>query len=136
MNRHPGDTYVGDDGRTLRLINERLVVRMDPEKETVGSSGLLVAPPNAHEHIYATGEILAFGYVTEKKLADTTKTKKVEPHPIPDLEVGLKCSFIKFRKLQDSNLKVQEMYGDGVILLKTEDILFVYPRDFTFELGQ
>lgn len=136
LRRHAADSYEFEDGRKLRFVNERILVQMDEESETIGS-GLLIKPDNAHEHVYATGEILAFGYVKEKKLEGTSKTKTVkEPYPIPDIEVGLKCCFIKFRKLQDSNIKVQESFGDGIVILKPEDLLFVFPKGFTFELRQ
>ena len=135
MKRHPSDTHVFPDGKAFRLINERILVQMDEESDKVGE-GLLYKPENAHEHAYGTGTILAFGYVTERKLPDTTKTKAVEPFPIPDIEVGLKGLFIKFRKLQDSNKVMQEIYGDGVILLKPDDLIVVYPKGFTPDFNQ
>lgn len=136
LRRHPADTYEFEDGRKIRLINERLLVKMDEESDTT-ESGLLFKPDNAHEHAYATGEILAFGYVHERKLKGTSKTKRVkEPYPIPDIEVGLKCCFVKFRKLQDSNIKVQQSFGDGILILKPEDLLFVFPRGQSITLGQ
>lgn len=134
MTRHPHDNYSFEDGRSIRFINERVLVKMDEEPET--TAGGLVVPGNAHEHAYATGTILAFGYVTELKREGTTKTKKIKPYPIADIEVGMKCCFIKFRKLQDSNIVFQASFGDGFIILKPEDFLFVYPEGFTFELGQ
>jgi hypothetical protein len=137
MERHPFDRYTFESGETLRLINEGILVKMDPDREDT-CSGLIHYPDGAMEHIYSTGTILAYGYIKEIKLpADPGDTKvvtrPVKPFPIPDIEVGMKCCFIRFRKLQDSNKLLRQLFGDNIIALKPEDLLFVFTGDI--ELG-
>jgi co-chaperonin GroES (HSP10) len=127
--RHPADTHTFKDGRTLRLIGDRVLVKTDPD-QTETSSGLIEFPGGSMEHAYSTGTILAFGWIKEKKLPGTTRTKPLEePTPIPELEVGQKCCFIRFLKLQDSNKQLRERFEDDIVALKPEDLLFLYTGD-------
>jgi co-chaperonin GroES (HSP10) len=132
--RHAADTHTFKDGRTLRLIGERILVRTDPDSEE-STTGLIEFPGGSMEHVYSTGTVLAFGWLKEKKLPDTTKTKTLEnPIPIPELEVGQKCCFIRFLKVQDSNKQLRQRFEDDVVALKPEDILFLFTGNI--QLGQ
>jgi len=132
--RHPADTFEFKDGTKLRLMNESVLVKMDPEAEE--TSGGILKPDGAVEHIYMTGTILAFGWVLEKKLEGTSKTKSLEkPYPVPNIEPGLKCCFIRYRRWQDTNKQLRHMFGDDIISLKPEDMIFVFPAGEEYELG-
>ena len=123
LERHPFDQYTFENGETLRLTNNGILVKMDP---VPGEKGKIHFPEGAMDHVNMTGTILAFGYIKERPLPDTTKTKPIKPFPIPDLEVGEKVCFVRFLRLQDSNKKFREMFDDNIITIKPEDILFVF----------
>lgn len=134
MDRHPHDSYEFE-GTRFRLLGEQILVHTEAESDQT-ESGLIYKAVNAHEHVYAKGKILAWGYVTSVKQKDTTETKPVPRRPIADLEAGMGCVFVKFRKMQDSNQTVQHLFGENIILLRPEDILFTYGEEDSFELGQ
>lgn len=133
--RHPADSYTFEDGQTIRLLNEQILVRFDPIEEK--TAGGIIKPEGACDHVYQTGTILAFGWMKDRPLPDTTKRKLLpKPIPIPDLEVGLKCCFIRFHRVSHSNQNFRGMFGDDMILLKPEDVLFLFLKGDEFELGQ
>jgi co-chaperonin GroES (HSP10) len=131
--RHPADTYKFKNGSSMRLLRNDVLVQIDAAEER-SASGLVHFPEGAMEHVYATGKILAFGWIKEIKRPNTTKTRLLlKPIPIPGLEIGQKCCFTRFLKEQHSNKHLREKFEDNIISLKTEDILFVYTGEI--ELG-
>ncbi len=103
----------------LRLIGSDVLVELDPSQDR-SQSGLIHFPDGAMEHVNQSGTIRAFG---------TRQLKNGDRIPIPDLEVGLKCVFVRFRKEQHTNLQIRKLFGDNFVLLKPEDLFFVYTED-------
>ena len=114
------DTYEYESGRSLRITGKKVLVMGDElSKKTKGG---LWKPEGACEHVYRTGTILAFGYDRIKKTG-----KKV---PIRDIEVGLKCCFVRFLAEQDSNKQIRARFGDDdVFLIGPTDLMFVWPAN-------
>lgn len=127
--------YTFSTGRTLTLINDHILVAPDPETYELGTSGL-VRPQGAYEHVYACGTIRAVGVEKELLLADTARTHSLrESRPLPDLHVGDRCCFIRFHAKASSNMLFSE-FGDGMLLLRARDLLFLMDEGETIELGQ
>lgn len=114
------DTYVTKKGVRVRLINNDVLVKTDPLPE-MSASGLILYPNGAMEHVANTGTIVAFGY----ERFETTEGKYV-CRPIPELEVGLKCLFVRFLAEQHSNIQVRARIEEGLIRLKPSDIMLVF----------
>lgn len=113
------DTYEATNGKVVRLINDDILVRMDPLEEK--TKGGLVIPETVGDRgdqgIMVTGTVLAYGYV---------ETKKAGKIPIPGVEIGQRVVFIRFYAEQHSNKQIQERIEEGVIRMKAADILFTY----------
>lgn len=111
-------TYTTKDGQKIRCLRDGVIVRRD--KETKKSAlGLIHLPDNAHDTVFGTGEILAFG------MFETKSGKKI---PLPDFEVGLKCCYVKFHSEAAHNKEIRELEED-VLLLQKRDILFMWHKD-------
>ncbi len=110
------DTYVLPDGRLIRIIGDNILIRFDEPKD-VSASGLIIFPQGSIEDVNNTGTILAFGTLS------FGNGKRV---PIPDLEMGMKCLFVRFLAEQDSNKQLRIRLGHNIIRLKPSDILFLY----------
>jgi len=124
--RHPYDECTFEDGRSFQLVNEHILVRVDPTSDKTTSGLIFKASEKAIESIYTTATILAFGYIRSIPKKYGRQKFLEEPVPIPDLEVGLKCCFLRFRDKQATNEHIQHQFGAGIILLKPADLLFVY----------
>ncbi len=121
-------------GRTVTLINDHILIAPDPECYDLREG--LVRPQGAREHVYNIGTIQAVGFEKEKILADTTRTKPLkEPRPIPDVHVGDRCCYVRFHAEAGSNKLLREM-GDGMIMLRARDLLFILDAGDDIELGQ
>lgn len=118
------DSYTAPSGQTLRLINNRILVRGHAIAEM--SEGGIHYPGKAVENVYRSGEILAIGY---DRIGDGTK------RPLADLEVGLNCLFIRYLAEQHSNLVVRDAFGDDTFLIGPKDILLLWPPHETPDLG-
>lgn len=112
------DTYTTSEGTKIRILGNRLLVKIDePPKQS--SSGLIIYPSGAMEHVNNTGTILAFG----------TIWKGVERIPIPGLEVGMKVMFVRFLADQHTNKNIQHVLGTGLIQLAPSDVQLLYTPD-------
>lgn len=109
------DTYTTPEGTKIRILGNRLLVKIDELAKT-SASGLIVYPNGAMEHVNNTGTILAFG----------TIWKGNERIPIPGLEVGLKVMFVRFLADQHTNKNVQHVLGAGLIQLAPSDVQLLY----------
>ena len=130
----PQESYTFSSGRTITLINDHILIDPDPESPEIGDTGL-IRPEGAYEHVYNLGTVKAVGLEKEKLLADTTKTKPLkDPRPIPDIHVGERCCYIRFHVEAGSNKMLREI-GDGMILLRSRDLIFMLEPGDTVELG-
>lgn len=116
------DSYTTKSGNTLRVINDNILVAVDPLPE-MSASGLVLYPNGSMEHVHNTGTVVAFGY-TWIETADGPKRI-----PLPELEVGMRVVFIRFLAEQDSNKQVRLIAEEDVIRIKPNDILLTFPPD-------
>lgn len=126
MNTH--NEYTTPDGTTIRLINDDVLIRIDPLKEQ--TAGGIIIPDTAGDRgdagILTTGTILAFGFV---KIGGK-KGVEAQRVPLPDLAIGQKCVFVRFYAEQDSNKQIQYRVEENVIRMKPLDLLLVLdPED-------
>ena len=120
--------YRAPDGRLVRLINDDVLVRMDPPREK--TSGGIIIPDTVGDRgdagILTTGTVLAYGFVHRGG-------KKGLPYrrmPIPELSVGLKVVFIRYYAEQHSNKQLQYRLEEGVIRMKPLDFMLAFgPED-------
>lgn len=116
--------YKLPDGRVLRILNDDILVKMDPLRET--TSGGIVIPDTVGDRgdagILATGTVLAYGFA---------HTKTRPRPPIGGLKAGDKIVFIRFLKEQETNKQLHTRFGDADIFkLKESSIIVVYdPED-------
>lgn len=115
--------YMTKNGK-LRLINHRVLVKTDPAQDR-SSSGLIHFPDGAMEHTLKTGTIVAFGFMREG-FEQKPVTKNV---PIPGLEVGMKCAFVRFLEKHHSNVQLQEMLDEDLMIVQPSDLLLVFTPD-------
>lgn len=123
------DTYVTKNGKTIRLINENILIRADPDEDRIRNGTIL--PKGCYDNPYNTGVVLAVG---KKLVVHRDEKKKIigtELIPLPGVQVGDGVFFIRFLDIQDSNKAFQDLYEPGVIRIKTSDIilLFDYAQD-------
>ena len=118
------DTYKLPDGRSIRVLNDNILVQLDNPDEL--SRGGIYLPRGSYEHPYSTGRVMAVGYHhgvernEEGKIVGQTKT------PIAGLEVGDGIFCIRFLDQQDSNRTLQRDFGAGLIRIKPTDVMFVF----------
>lgn len=122
------DTYVAANGKQVRLINDDVLVRMDPLLEK--TSGGIVIPDTAGDRgdqgVLATGTVVAYGYLT----FGGKKGKPFRRVPLPEFGIGKKVVFTRFYAEQHSNQQLQYRVEHGVIRMKPLDILFTFdPED-------
>jgi co-chaperonin GroES (HSP10) len=104
----------------IRPLGDNVVIRMDPDEETVGDAGILLKPENADGHPLATGEVIAKG--------PGKWTKKNVREPIP-VEVGDGVVFVRYHKEVHTNKQFRGMEGnDQLVILKPKDIMLAYDR--------
>lgn len=120
--------YRTRDGRTIRLINDEVLVKMDPPREK--TSGGLFIPDAVGDRgdagILTTGTILAYGFIE----IGGKKGYPFQKIPIPDLYVGLKVVFIRFYAEQHSNQQIQYRVEEGVIKMNAPDFILAFdPED-------
>lgn len=119
----PHNEYLTEDGEVIKLINEDVLVRVLPFREK--TSGGIIVPDTVGDRgdsgIHAMGQILAYGFTTYggKKGIPFTRI------PIPDLEKGLICIYIRWLSEQDSNKQLQTRLEKDVIRIKVPSIFFV-----------
>lgn len=112
------DTYITPEGTKIRIMGNRLLVKIDKPSEKT-ASGLILYPGGAMEHANNTGTILAFG----------TIWRGAERIPIPGLEIGLKVLFVRFLAEQHTNENFQHLVGPGLIQMAPNDIQLIYSPD-------
>ena len=124
--KNPHNIYKTEDGRFIRLINDRVVVKLDPDVEV--SHGGIIIPDAVGDRgdmgIYTTGTIKAVGFI-ETRDDDGNVTGKI---PIPDLTVGEKVLLIRYYGEQHSNKQIQSRIEEGLIVVKWYDLLFAFPK--------
>lgn len=118
------DIYETADGRLVRMVGKNILIRADKPRE-ISFGGIHYATSSV-EHVMNTGTILAFGFIE-------VGGKKGYPHkrfPIPDIEVGDRCVFVRYLSEVHTNKQVQQRIEEGVFRIQTSDILIVYdPED-------
>jgi co-chaperonin GroES (HSP10) len=115
----------------LRLQNDSILVKMDPEAELV-TSGLLVKPQIAHEHVLRTGKVMQVGPGKWARKGERALNKRVRP----DIEEGDGVLFIKFLNMTETNKALQVHLGEDEIILRPDDILLVFDHDDPPEFSQ
>lgn len=113
--------------KDLKVMNGRVLVRMDPDKEMV-SSGLLVKPEGAHEHVLRTGEVVQVGL--------GKRSKKTDERLPMSLEKGEGVVFIRFLADTRTAESIQHHIGKDHVLLEEGDILLAYDRKEGTEFSQ
>ncbi len=111
-----------EDGVTVRLLGDSLLVQPDPP-QTSTSSGLIHFADGSMEHVLLTGTILAMGY---KELEDGTLMPLSEVDP--ELKLGRKIVFVRFLKDQQTNLQWSELF-DGAIRLRLTDVMLAFDEE-------
>lgn len=112
---HPEDTYVTSDGTKIRILGNRLLVKID-KPPTASKDGLIIYASGAMEHANNTGTIVAFG----------TIWKGSERIPIPGLQVGQKIVFVRFLAEQHTNKNIRHTFGEDLIQLAPSDVQLMY----------
>jgi co-chaperonin GroES (HSP10) len=118
---------MGCDPTKLRVLNGQVLVRMDPDKETV-AGGLLVKPETAHEHVLRTGEVIQVG--------SGKRSKKTGEHLPMTLQAGDGVLFIRFMADTKTSESLQHHIGKDHVLLKEDDVLLAYDRSNPPEFSQ
>ncbi len=118
------DTYVAPNGTRMRVLNNNMLVRVDPAPDM--TAGGIVIPDTAHADHYATGTVVAVGTVPTATRDDEGNIVDVGRTPIPGISVGDHVLFIKFLSDQDSNKKVRERLGDDIIKMQPSDVLVIF----------
>lgn len=108
-----------DPLRLRELLGENVLVKMDPEKETV-AGGLLVKPETAHEHVLRTGEVVRVG--------KGKRSKKTGDHLPMTLQPGDGVVFVRFMADTKTSEALQYHFGKDHVLLKEGDVLLAYDR--------
>lgn len=118
---HPYDTYRFEDGQSITVLGNNILVRMDPVETR---RGLIHFADGAMDHVNRTGTVLAFG------TREITKgPRRGEKIPIPEIEVGMKVLFIRFLAEQESNKYIRHVFGNDIIRVKPSDIQLAYSAD-------
>jgi co-chaperonin GroES (HSP10) len=113
--------------KALRLMGDRILVKMDPEKDTV-AGGVLFKPDDAYETILRTGVVTQVG--PGKWTKDGKKRMPV------GVEVG---EGVVFNRFIASDTKTAQALHGAVLepdegLLDPKDILVVYDRKEGIEI--
>lgn len=112
------------DPNDLEILGPRILVKMDEEKTHFGDS-IIVKPESIHETAEIEGTVLKVGtgYPITRG-PDAGKTA-----PIDEIDPGDKVCFIKFHGQTVENPQLQTMLGEGVFLIKVQDVLYVRKND-------
>ena len=112
----------------MRLLHDNILIKLDPEKETIGS-GLLIKPQNAHEHVLRTAKVVQVGPGRWAKGAAVR---------IPvGVEVGDGVVFIKFVATHTETAKsIQKAVGLDHAIIKPEDVLLIFDHANPPEINQ
>jgi co-chaperonin GroES (HSP10) len=115
------DTATLPDGRTLRLLNARVLVEILPEEKSIG---LLVVPDTVVKSVHRRGVVRAVGYIWEEG-------RRV---PIPGIHSGDHCVFVRFYANTHTNEQIQESIGENLLIMEPKDLLVVCSADDVFEV--
>lgn len=118
------DTYVTSTGKKIRVINENILIRVDPDVDRIRNG--IILPSGKFDHPYNTGVVLAVGRRLAIKRDSKGKIENTELVPIPGISVGDGVYFIRFLDVQDSNKAFQGLYEPGVIRVKPSDIILLF----------
>jgi len=123
----PHYQYRTPEGEIVSLINDDLIVRMDPLRDK--TSGGIIIPDTVgdrgDEGILVRGTIEAYGFTTiggKRKIP-------FQRIPLPEFYVGMKVVFIRFHAEQHTNKDIQHIMGDGVIRMKPLDIMLAFDAE-------
>lgn len=124
----PHYQYRTPNGEIVRLVNDDLIVRMDPLRET--TRGGIIIPDTAGDRgdagILTTGTVEAFGFAT----IGGKKNIPFQRIPLPEFYIGMKVVFIRYYAEQHTNKSIQHTFGEGVIKLKPLDVMLAFdPED-------
>lgn len=120
------DTHVTASGRTIRVINDNILVQIDPPPETTRSG--IIIPAGRYENPYATAQVLAVGYFDTTHRNDEGEIVGHGRIPIPGVEVGDGVYIVRFHDIQDSNVAIQKEFGNGLLRIRPNDIILVFDR--------
>ena len=110
--------------RRLRLLGDRVLIKMDPESDMM-ASGLLHKPEVAHDGIMRTAEVMQVGPGKWKEKKGMPTRERI---PV-GVEVGEGVVFIKF--VADSTKTAQALQfhlEKDEAILSPNDVLLVYDR--------
>jgi len=114
------NTFQLHDGRTVRVIGNNILVERVKLPETYKNTKIII--DRQKEDATAIGIIRAVGTLAVVKPGDGPQRM-----PLFGLEPGMKCAFLWFYAERHTNLQIQERLGQSLIVLKWEDISFVWP---------
>ena len=100
---------------TLRMQNNNVLIKLDPEVEKV-AGGMLFKPETAHDHVLRTGEVVAVG---PGRWND--KGERYEPM---ECKPGMRVLFVKFIATHTESAKQLKQYiGPDFAIIKDKDAL-------------
>ena len=117
------------DGRVFRVLNDNILVERVKLPETYSGGRIIVN--REKEDATAIGIVRAVGMHAVKKPAPGGPTHV----PIDDLVPGMYCAFLWFYAERHTNQQISRMLGDGLIILKWEDIGLYWPADEKHEIS-
>ena len=116
----------------LRLLNDLILVQLDPDTNLAGELGLLVRPDSAYEHVFRTAKVLDVG-------PGRWAEKHGQPlnHRIPvGVEPGDGVLFVRFVADGTKTAQaVQYHLGPDKALLKPSDVLLVFDHQHPPKFG-
>jgi co-chaperonin GroES (HSP10) len=118
------DTHQLPDGRSIRVLNDNILVQLDPP-DVISRAGIIL-PTGVYENPYGVARILAYGYADATIRNDEGEIIEVRKVSLPGLSVGDGVYIVRFLDTQDSNVLLQKHYGGGLIRIKPKDIIFVF----------
>ena len=97
----------------IRVIGARLLIKLDPAPERVGS---ILLPEGSLEENHCGATVVAVGTGIE-----TTRGRR----PIDDVQKGDRIQVIRMHELTSTNDRIQEKFGDGYVFIRyPDDILY------------
>lgn len=127
MKIHDAQTHTFEDGTSLTLRGDNILVRADPPPTTAGN-GLIHLPGSAAEHPFNTGTILAFG---TRELKDGRRVPLSE-----DIHIGDRCMFIRYLSEQETNKDIRATFGKDIFRLRIRDIIFCFEGPLTIAAAE
>lgn len=132
--------YKLPNGRNFKIINAQILVERialpgtDERGMRTTKSGIILPNPE-REDPTAIGIIRAVGHLWKPGPKDENG-ERGEPFKVPlDCEPGMKCCFLWFYAETHTNQMISKLLGDKFILLKWEDIGFVWPGNEDHEVS-